>query len=125
MGNENQRFEYTYSAKQQEEIEQIRQKYLPKPKDEMEQLRRLDEKVTRKVTMYSIIMGLSGCLLFGAGLTVILKEISKLFGFGMVAGIFGLVVMGITVPFHNKILEKERKKHAQEILELSERLLHK
>lgn len=44
-------FSYTYSAKQQEEIKKIREKYAPKEADKMEQLRRLDESVTRKGTV--------------------------------------------------------------------------
>ena len=39
-----QNFEYTYSAKQQEEVEAIRKKYLPKEEDKMETLRKLDRK---------------------------------------------------------------------------------
>ena len=39
-------FQYTYSAKQQEEIEAIRKKYLPPQEDKMEQLRRLDKSAT-------------------------------------------------------------------------------
>ena len=41
-------FTYTYSAREQEEIEKIRQKYLPKAEDKMEQLRALDRNVTKK-----------------------------------------------------------------------------
>lgn len=41
-------FTYTYSAKQQEEIRNIRKKYLPREEDKMEQLRRLDRDTTRK-----------------------------------------------------------------------------
>ena len=39
-------FNFTYSAKQQEEVKKIRQKYENKQEDKMEQLRRLDQKVT-------------------------------------------------------------------------------
>lgn len=42
MENKNETFTYTYSSKQQEEIRNIRSKYLPKEEDKMEQLRRLD-----------------------------------------------------------------------------------
>ena len=42
MENKNETFTYTYSAKQQEEIRNIRSKYLPKEEDKMEQLRRLE-----------------------------------------------------------------------------------
>ena len=35
MENKDQTFHYTYSAKQQEEIQSIRKKYLPKKEDKM------------------------------------------------------------------------------------------
>ena len=41
MEEKKESFHYTYSAKQQEEIQSIRKKYLPQ-EDKMEQLRRLD-----------------------------------------------------------------------------------
>ena len=50
-------FQYTYSAKEQEELKKIRNKYLPKEENKMELLRRLDAQVTEKATMYSIIVG--------------------------------------------------------------------
>ena len=41
MDQNEETFEYRYSAKQQEEIEAIRRKYLPKEEDKMEQLRQM------------------------------------------------------------------------------------
>ena len=43
---DNQTFHYTYSAEQQQEIRDIRQKYLPPETNKMEQLRRLDAGVS-------------------------------------------------------------------------------
>ena len=42
MNNENQ-YNYTYSAKDRAEIKQIREKYSPKEENKMEQLRRLEK----------------------------------------------------------------------------------
>ena len=53
-----QKFEYTYSAQQQEEIERIRNKYLPKKEDKMQTLRRLDQSVEKFGTMAAIVVGL-------------------------------------------------------------------
>ena len=53
MESKNNSFHYTYSAKQQEEIQHIREKYLPKTEDKMEQLRRLDRSATKKGTIVS------------------------------------------------------------------------
>lgn len=47
MDEQNESFSYTYSAKQQEEVKRIRQKYIPPEADKLEQLRRLDESATR------------------------------------------------------------------------------
>lgn len=46
-------FSYTYSAKQQEEIKKIREKYVPEEADKMERLRKLDRGVTQKSTAIS------------------------------------------------------------------------
>ena len=50
MENQRDTFHYTYSAKQQEEIQNIRKKYLPpeQGEDKMAQLRRLDQSATKK-----------------------------------------------------------------------------
>ena len=48
VNKENNTFSYTYSAKQQEEIQNIRKKYVSKEEDKMEKLRRLDSAVYKK-----------------------------------------------------------------------------
>ena len=65
---QSERFRYTYSAKEQEELRKIRQKYLPKEADKMEQLRQLDQSVTRKATMTAIVIGIEGTLILGVGM---------------------------------------------------------
>ena len=88
MDNENKNtFTYTYSAKQQEEIQRIRQKYLPPEEDKMEQLRRLDRQSTRKGTAVSIAMGVIGTLLLGIGMCCTMVWMENLF-------IPGIVVAG-------------------------------
>ncbi|MBQ8724523.1 MAG: hypothetical protein IJY74_02475, partial [Oscillospiraceae bacterium] len=58
-------FSYTYSAKQQEEIQKIRKKYVPKEADKMEYLRRLDASVAQKSTVISLAAGIIGALILG------------------------------------------------------------
>lgn len=125
MENNNERFEYTYSAKQQEEIKKIRQKYLPKQDDAMTQLTKLDQKVTQKGTMVSIIIGMIGSLIFGAGLSMVLTGPTELLVVGIVIGIVGFAVLSLAYPLYSKITEKEREKYAPQILELTEQLLHR
>lgn len=122
MENNNERFEYTYSAKQQEEIEKIRQKYMPKETDELAELRRLDAEVTRPGTIAGITIGIVGTLILGAGMSMALVWTDTLLIAGIVMGIVGFAVLGAAYPVYCKITEKQKEKIAPQILELTEQL---
>jgi len=116
-------FSYTYSASQQEEIKQIRSKYMPKEEDKMERLRKLDRGVTMKGTMYSIIVGVVGTLILGAGMSLALVWGDTLFVLGIIVGIIGLAVLAVAYPLFQKITKQEREKIAPEIIKLTEELM--
>ena len=61
MENDN-TFQYTYSTRQQDEIQTIRKKYLPPEEDKMEQLRRLDRRATQKAQAWAIALGVVGAV---------------------------------------------------------------
>lgn len=124
----NQSFEYTYSAQEQKEIQQIRKKYLPKSEDKMEQLRRLHNSATQKAQAASIAIGVIGTLILGTGMSLIMTELGLLLGqLSMVAGILiglaGLVLIALAYPVYNSVLKKERARIAPEILRLTDELL--
>ena len=124
----NQSFEYTYSAGQRQEIEAIRKKYLPKEEDKMEQLRRLHAIPTRKAQSASIVIGVLGALILGAGMSLCMTELGSALGhwgmvIGILVGILGLIMIALAYPLYNSVLRKERQRIAPEILRLSEELL--
>lgn len=121
--NEKQTFQYTYSARQQEEIENIRKKYVAHEEDKMEQLRRLDRSVTQKGTIVSLIMGIFGSLVLGIGMSCTMVWQGVWFVPGIVIGVVGLVLICCAYPLYNYITKKERERIAPEILRLSEELL--
>ena len=120
MENSKETFEYTYSAAQQEEIEKIRSKYLPKEDDKLEQLRKLDASVTKKGTVVALILGIVGCLVFGGAMNMVLVVGMELLVPSIVLGIAGVVAMGIAYPTYKKITEKEKERIAPQILALTE-----
>lgn len=122
MENNKETFKYTYSAKQQEEIEKIRKKYMPQEEDKMELLRRLDRDVTKPGTIWSLALGVVGCLLFGFGMCCTMVWTDSLFVPGIVVGIIAMIPMGFAYPVYKKITEKQRKKIAPQILALTEEL---
>ena len=125
---ENHSFEYTYSAQQQQEVEAIRQKYLPKEEDKMEQLRRLHAIPTQKAQAAAFSTGIAGTLIMGTGMSLVMTEIGDLLGSlaivaGITVGIVGIVLAALAYPIYNRVLKKQRQKIAPEILRLSEELL--
>ena len=119
------KFEYTYSAKQQEEIERIRRKYMPKEEDKMELLRKLDRDVTKPGTVWALVIGVLGCLLFGFGMSCALVWRDSLLIMGIVSGIAGMLVMGLALPVYQKITARQREKIAPQILALTKELSQK
>lgn len=122
MVNNSESFEYTYSAKEQEEIEKIRKKYLPREEDKMELLRKLDKDVTKPGTIWSLVIGIMGCLLFGVGMCCTLVWADSLFGVGIVVGVIGMAIMGVAYPIYIRITKKQQEKLAPQILALAEEL---
>ena len=116
-------FSYTYSAKQQEEIKKIREKYVPKEADKMEQLRRLDESVTQKGTAISLIVGIIGALVMGFGMSCCMVWSDKLFVLGIVIGVVGIALICAAYPVYNYVMKKERAKIAPEIIRLTDELM--
>ncbi|MBQ7870569.1 MAG: hypothetical protein IJ357_00300 [Oscillospiraceae bacterium] len=123
MEHENETFNYTYSAQQQEELQRIRKKYLPPEEDKMEQLRRLDRAVTQKGTTAALVVGVIGTLLLGLGMSCAMVWMGDWFLPGIIIGLVGIALIALAYPLYNRIARRERERVAPEILRLTEELL--
>lgn len=121
----NDRFEYIYSPKIQEEVEKIRNKYIPKEENKMEKLIELDKRVERHGQIVSIIIGIIGILMLGTGLccTILWGERLRIFIIGIIVGVIGMVIVGSAYPLYQMITEKQRIKFAEKIIALSNELI--
>ncbi len=130
---ENNKFEYTYSAKEQAELKRIREKYTPttETEDKMERLRRLDASVTNTAMAVAIAFGVVGTLILGLGMSLIMTKISEFLGLsgsmamvvGIVIGIVGGILASLAYPIYNAIVKAKRKKLAPEIIRLTDELI--
>jgi len=126
-------FNYTYCAKEQEEIKAIRKKYSPSEEceDKMTRLRRLDASVTQRATVVSLVFGIIGALIMGLGMSLAMTDIGELLGFGkgialvlgIVIGLVGIALVSLAYPAYCKVLRRERERHAPEIIKLADELL--
>lgn len=131
MDNRENAFQYTYSAKEQSEVESIRRKYLAPEEDKMAQLRRLDNSVTQKAQAWAIAIGVIGTLILGSGMSLFMSDLGMLLGLhrnlamlmGIAVGILGMVLVALAYPAYNRVLKKERQRIAPEILRLTDELM--
>ena len=121
-------FEYTYSARRQQEVEEIRKAYLPKEEDKMEKLRKLHSIPTQKAQSASIAVGIIGALILGTGMSLCMTELGGFLGgtamfIGIPVGIVGLILVALAYPVYKRVLKQEREKIAPEILRMTDELL--
>lgn len=130
--NEN-KFSYTYSAKEQAELKRIREKYISPSaeEDKMARLRRLDASVTETAQIVALVIGIVGIVFLGIGMSLILTELWEAFRIsyaaatvvGIIIGILGGVLASLAYPAYNFVIREQRKKVAPEILRLTEELM--
>lgn len=125
---ENNEFEYSYTAPtsdERQEVESIRKQYKEPERGEeskIDKLRRLDRRVKNTANSLAIGVGFLGCLLFGAGLSLVL-EFNELL-WGGVVSLLGFIPMAAANPLHGFCICRGKKKYGEEILRLSEEILN-
>ena len=130
---EQETFNYIYSAKEQEEIKNIRNKYVhtKQQEDKMTQLRRLDQSVSQKASVVALIFGIIGTLILGLGMSLTMTDLLELFGsyqsvgmlIGILVGLVGILLVCFAYPVYNCVLRREREKIAPDIIRLTDELM--
>lgn len=125
MEEKRETFTYTYSAAQQEEIKRIREKYAApsQAEDKMEQLRKLDKRVTVPGMVVALIVGIISALIMGFGMCCTMVWSDALFVPGIVIGVVGIIGVCAAYPLYAFITKRQRDKLAPEIMRLTDELI--
>lgn len=115
-------FQYTYSAKDNQEVLNIRKKYLPQEESKLEELKRLDHLVQTSGSIESLCAGIGGCMIFGLGMCLAMEVIGNIRWLGIALGLAGIVGMLAAFPVYQKHLAKAKAEYAPRILELAAEL---
>ncbi len=116
---------------QQFMAQKIRTQYMEKQATELDELRELDSKVKRPANIFAYVFGSISAIVMGGGMSLVMTDIGSSIGVsdplipGIVIGVIGMIMAIVNYPIYNGILQGRKKKYADKILELSEKIMNK
>lgn len=116
-------------------VQKIRTEYTEKENTQLDELKALDAKVKRPAIRFAWIFGTIGALVLGTGMSFAMNVIESgtYFGLitigenmmlpGIIIGIIGIFMVSINYPIYKRRLASRRKKFANKIIELSDKIM--
>lgn len=110
-------------------VQKIRTQYTEKEHTGLDELKELDTKVKRPANVFAYIFGSISAIIMGAGMSLVMTDIAETVGiqnpmlYGIIIGIVGLFMAIINYPIYKGILGSRRKKYADKIIALSDKIM--
>ena len=127
----NSTFSYKYSSSENNEVQEIRNRYTAKERTKLDELKELDRKVKKPANVFSYIFGIIGAIIMGSGMSLVMTDIGAQIGmkstmlYGIIIGIIGMVIAVINYPINKSIMNSRRRKYADRIIALSDEIITK
>ena len=112
-------------------VQKIRSQYTEKESTELDALRELDAKVKRPANVFSYVFGSISAIIMGASMSLVMTDIGATIGIadpmipGIAIGIVGMLMAIINYPIYKRIMSSRRKKYADKIVKLSDKIMSK
>ena len=112
-------------------VQKIRTQYTEKEHSALDELKALDSKVKRPANVFAYIFGSLSSIIMGAGMSLVMTDIGSTIGIadpmapGIVIGVVGMLMAIINYPIYKMFLGSRRKKYADKIIALSEKIVNK
>lgn len=112
-------------------VQKIRTQYTEKEYTQLDELKKLDRKVKKPVTIFSYILGSIGAIVMGSGMSLVMTDLGSTLGMekamipGIVIGVIGMALAIVNYPLYKKLMNNRRKKYADEIIALSDEIINK
>ena len=112
-------------------VQKIRSQYTEKESTELDALRNLDAKVKRPANVFAYVFGSISAVIMGAGMSLVMTDIGTTIGIadpmipGIAIGIVGMLMAIINYPIYKRIMSSRRKKYADKIVKLSDKIMSK
>ena len=113
------------SSKEKKYVEGVVRKYEEREETKLEKLRKLDSKAKKGPSIFAYVFGSIGSLVLGFGMCLAMEIIFPgLMVVGILIGLVGIAMVSVNYSIYKNLLEKSKRKHADEILGLSKDLLN-
>ena len=109
-------------------VQKIRTQYTEKDNTQLDELKQLDAKVKRPANVFAYVFGSIGAIIMGTGMSLVMTDIGSVIGMenalvpGIIIGIVGMLMAIINYPVYKQILGTRRRKYADEIIALSDKI---
>lgn len=110
-------------------VQKIRTQYTEKEHTQLDELKELDARVKRPANIFAYVFGGVGAIIMGCGMSLIMTEIGAAIGIvnpllpGIIIGAAGLAMAIINYPIYKQMLNSRRKKYADKIIALSDKII--
>ena len=111
-------------------VQKIRTQYTEKEHTAIDELKSLDMKVKRPANIFGYIFGSISAVIMGAGMSLVMTDIAQTVGIqnpmlsGIVIGVAGMLMAIINYPVYKRMLGARRKKYANKIVALSDKIMN-
>ena len=110
-------------------VQKIRTQYTEKEHTDLDELKELDKNVKRPANVFAYIFGSISAIIMGSGMSLVMTDIAETVGirnpmlYGIIIGVAGLIMAIANFPIYKGILDSRRKKYADKIIALSDKLI--
>ena len=118
-------------------VRKIREEYTEKGQTDFQVLMELNRKVKKPAIIFAYSWGIIASLIMGSGMSLVMTDISRIIGLtmpvfygigmgivvGIILGLIGMIMAIVTYPIYKKILNSRRKKYAEQIIAVSDKLM--
>ncbi len=110
-------------------VQKIRTQYTEKEHTQLDELKNLDSRVKKPANIFAYVFGSIGVIIMGSGMSMVMTDIGKTVGIespmpvGIVIGIIGMLTAIVNYPIYKSILTSRRKKYADRIIAVSDKIM--
>lgn len=110
-------------------VQKIRTQYTEKENTHLDDLKALDRKVKKPANIFAYTFGSISAIILGSGMSLVMTNIGTKLGLekpmilGVIIGVIGLIMIIANFPIYKSMLNGRRKKYANQIIELSEKIM--